>query len=288
MTSDGWRSTPMARNARLVAMSIGGGAALTVLGATAAHAGDADSVGNQSASDQGQTLVVTPGSDPTVAGINGSVGNGGAAVSNSGANRAVNEEADSTQDIQTGNAKSAGNQSHSKLDEAAASSATGGGLTLIDQGARIGNWGGALANTGLNGGGDGLVTGNADAWGNKSWTTIDQSAVVDGNGGGLRILSQAARVANLGFAVANTGANMGDAIATGNASAGGNQAETGTTQTGVLTDDLVGLATAQQVSRTRNRGLGIANTGFNLTLGDDSDGYASVLQNGVLTEDPEP
>jgi hypothetical protein len=285
MSSDGWRSTPMARNARLVAMSIGGGAALTVLGATAAHAGDADSVGNHSASDQGQTLVVTKDSDPTIAGITGSVGNGGVAASNSGANRAVNEDADSTQTIHTGNAKSAGNDSQSKLNQSAVSSATGGGLTLIDQGARIGNWGGALANTGFNDGGDGLVTGNADAWGNRSWSTIDQSAEVKGEGGGLRILSQAARIANLGFAVANTGANMGDAITTGNASAGGNQAQTGTTQTGILTDDLVGMATAQQVSRTRNRGLGVANSGFNSTTGDDSTNLASVLQNGELTED---
>jgi hypothetical protein len=296
---DDRRSTPVARGAKLLALSIGGGAAITLLGASAAHAqdagsfgGDATAAGNQSTNDQGQSLSVTPGSDPTVATIDGSVANGGAAGSNSGRNEAVNTEADAddavTQTVKSGNATSAGNQSQSKLNQSATSSATGGGLTVIDQGARIRNWGGALADTGFNSG-DGTVSGNADAWGNRSWSSIDQSALVNDASGTTRLLSQSARITNLGLAVAETGHNVGDAITSGNASAGGNEAHSSTGQSGVITGDVIGTATAEQVSRTRNRGLGVANTGFNQTTGDDSTNVAEVFQNGVLVEqDPEP
>lgn len=296
---DGARSTPTARGAKLLALSLGGGAVITLLGATAAHAqdagsqgGNATSTGNQADNDQGQTLLVTPGSDPTVADVHGSVGNAGAAGSNSGANNAVNTDADTedevTQTVQSGNATSAGNQSQSKLHQAATSSATGGGLTVIDQGARIRNWGGALADTGFNSG-DGTVSGDADAWGNRSWSSIDQSALVDDASGTTRVLSQSARITNLGLALAETGNNVGDAITTGNASAGGNDAHSATTQDGVITGDVIGNATVDQRSRTRNRGLAFANTGFNQTTGDDSTNLAQVFQNGVLVEeDPEP
>ncbi|MCU1498332.1 MAG: hypothetical protein JWM47_2285 [Acidimicrobiales bacterium] len=292
---DGSRSTPMGRGAKLLALSLGGGAALTLMGATAAHAqdagsqgGNATSTGNQSSNDQGQTLLVTPGSDPTVADIHGSVGNGGAAASNSGGNNAVNTSADPddavTQTVKSGNATSAGNQSQNKLNQSATSSATGGGLTVIDQGARIRSWGGALADTGFNSG-DGTVSGNADAWGNRSWSSIDQSALVNDASGTTRIVDQHARITNLGLALAETGQNVGDGITTGNASAGGNDAKSATAQSGLVTGDVIGNATVEQGSRTRNRGLGVANTGFNQTTGDDSTNLAQVFQNGVLAEE---
>jgi hypothetical protein len=290
---------PVARGAKLLALTIGGGAALTLLGATAAHAQDAGSYGgnatasgNQSASDQGQTLNVTPGSDPTVATVNGTVDNGGAAGANSGGNNATNTDADVddavTQTVKSGNATSAGNQSQNKLNQSATSSATGGGLTVIDQGARIRSWGASLADTGFNSG-DGTVSGNADAWGNRSWSTIEQSALVNDASGSTRLLSQQARLTNLGLALAETGQNVGDGITTGNASAGGNASQSSTGQSGLITGDVIGNATVEQASRTRNRGVAVANTGFNQTTGEDATNSAKVFQNGVLVEqDPEP
>lgn len=296
---DGWRATPTARGAKLLALSIGGGAAITLLGASAAHAqdatshgGDATATGNHSASDQGQTMLVTPGADPTIGGVRGTVNNGGAAAANSGVNNAVNTDASTdspvSQTVTSGNATSAGNQSKSKLDQSATSSATGGGLTLIGQDAHIGNWGGALADSGFNSG-DGTVSGNADAWGNRSDSWITQMALVNDGSGVTRLLTQQARVQNLGLALAETGQNVGDQITTGNASAGGNAAQTGTTQDGLVTGDTIGNATVEQASRTRNRGRAFANTGFNQTTGDGSVNDAKVFYNGVLIdEDPEP
>ena len=185
--------------------------------------------------------------------------------------------------------RSAGNQSKSKLDQAATSSATGGGLTVIGQDAHIGSWGGAFADSGFNSG-DGTVSGNADAWGNRS----DQLDRPDGPGrttraAVTRIVTQEARVRNLGLALAETGQNMGDMITTGNASAGGNQSQTGTTQDGLITGD---------IDRQRHRRPGLAHPqprpgvrqhGFNQTTGDGSTNDAKVFQNGVLVEeDPEP
>ena len=275
--------------ARLVALSIGGGAAITLLGAGAAHAQDATSTGNQSATDGSQTLVIDKGSDPTTANINGTVANNGAAAANSGGNSFNNTDTDLSNNIQPGNATAGGNRSQSKLDQGARSAASGGGLTVIDQDGSIGNRGAAFADTGFNHDGDGIFTGDAFAWGNDSWSMLYQRADVTDTGGSTRLVLQDAGIRNGGLAVAETGQNSGDSNRTGDASASGNQSQTGTTQTGEVTGSSIGAATLDQRSRTRNRGRAFANTGGNTTTGDDSTNEAIVTQNGVITaQDPEP
>jgi hypothetical protein len=274
---------------RLLALSIGGGAAITLLGAGAAHAQDATSTGNQATTDGTQALVVTPGSDPTIGTIHGGVANGGAAASNTGVNRIENTEADTTAAITPGSATSGGNRSTSRLDQGARSSATGGGLTLLDQGATIGNLGGAVADTGFNANGDGIASGDAVAWGNTSGSSGSQWLDVTGSSGALRLAGQHLSVSNGGLALAETGQNSGDAITTGRASGSGNESQSTTTQQGEVNSSSLAAATLEQRSRTRNRGLAVANTGANQTTGDGSDGQATVIQNGVITsQDPEP
>jgi hypothetical protein len=262
---------------------------MTLLGAGAAHAQDATSTGNQSNTDGAQTLVVPRGSDPTTADLHGTVRNDGAAAANSGANSIVNTDPDLTGNITPGSATAGGNRSQSHLDQGAVASASGGGLTVIDQDASIGNRGAAFADTGFNHDGDGIHTGNATAWGNTSGSWLSQWAYVTDSSGSTRLVTQDARIANGGLAVAETGQNTGDSNTTGNASASGNESQSGTTQRGEVTGSSIGAATLEQRSRTRNRGRAFANTGFNSTTGDDSTNEAIVTQNGVITDqDPEP
>lgn len=251
------------RIAGLAALSMTGGAAVVLLGGGAAHAGDAEAIGNQSGTEGSQTLVVTPDSDPTVADLDATVVNGGGAAANTGVNGS--EEVD----ITTGNASSYGNESDSRYGQSATSSGTGGGLTIIDQDAGIANVGVAVADTGFNDG-DAVETGDAVAWGNRSFTEIVQEILVSDASGVVRLIHQAAAVDNLGAALAETGWNTGGDITTGNASAGGNQANTTTSQGTAVTSDQLGAAALEQLSRTRNRGLGVANTGLNEAEGDDS------------------
>ena len=277
------------RVGRALAWSIGGGAALTVLGAGAAHAQDATSTGNQSSTDAAQTLVVTPQADPTTANLHGTVRNDGASAANTGANSFDNTDSDTTASITPGNATAGGNRSRSHLDQGAVSSASGGGMTVIDQDASIGNRGAAFADTGFNADGDGILTGDADAWGNTSGSWLSQWAYLSDSGGATRIVTQGASIGNGGLAIAETGQNSGDSNTTGDASASGNESQTNTTQDGAVTGSAIGAATLEQQSRTRNRGRALANTGGNQTSGDDSDNEAVVTQNGVITaQDPEP
>lgn len=248
--------------AGLAGLSLTGGAALVLLGASAASAGDAEAVGNRSGTSGTQRLEVTPGADPTVGTLDADVVNGGLAGSNTGINGAEEVE------ITTGNARSSGNESDSAYGQSARSSGRGGGLTVIDQDAGIFNLGAAGADTGVN---DGAVidTGDAVAWGNRSSTAIGQDLLVDDADAIVRVIAQGALVDNLGAALAETGWNTGGDITTGNASAGGNLATTSASQ-GVVTGDQLGAAVLEQLARTRNRGLGVANTGLNEATGDDS------------------
>ena len=275
--SDGdTRGSATARGAKLIALSVGGGAAITLLGATAAHAGDAEATGNESATKGAQQLTVTPDAPPTVGGINGTVTNLGAAGANTGVNGTDEDE------VQSGDATSSGNRAHNDLGQSAKSSGTGSGLNVIDQGAHLWSVGGAWADTGFNTGAP-VSTGQARAWGNDSWSTVHQDLVVEG-GDGIGIGSQRATIGNAGAAWAETGANTGDDITSGNASAGGNESGTSTTQTGAVSQESIGAALVQR-SRTRNLGGALANTGFNVTEGDESTNLAQVFYNGVLEDE---
>ena len=202
---DGWRSTPTARGAKRLALSIGGGAAITLLGASAAHAqdatsqgGDATATGNHSASDQGQTMLVTPGSDPTVGSIHGTVEQRRCRRRQ----QRREQRREHQQPIQRPPAVADGQRAETPPPRATSPGASStrpppprppaGASPLIGQDAHIGNWGGALADSGFNSG-DGTVSGNADAWGNRSDTWITQMALVNDGSGSTRLLTQEAQ-----------------------------------------------------------------------------------------------
>jgi hypothetical protein len=271
-------ATGTRRSAALIALSVGGGAAITVLGAGEASAGDAEANGNQSSSRTGQTLHVAEGSDPSITGLNGATSNVGVAAANTGVNGSEEVE------VQTGHARADGNQARNRLGQSASVSGSGGGLVVVDQDAHIRSWGGALADTGFN---DGAViaTGNAYSWGNRSWSDLAQDATIDGTSDALRLADQYASIGNLGGAYAETGFNVGGDVTSGNASAGGNESGTGVAQSANLTQESVGAALVEQRSRARNRGGALANTGWNEAQGDESDNLGQVFQNGELVDE---
>jgi hypothetical protein len=186
---------------RLTAISLSGGVTLALLGSTSAWAGDAEATGNASATDHSQSLTATPDSDPTIGDISGSTTNAGGAAANSGTSGGEGV------DIMTGNAKAGGNQSTSKMDQAATSSGKGGGTTVIGAHAFLLNAGGAYADTGFDDGGE-VRTGNASAWGNQSDSAVGQKIVVVDEDGQLRLVDQRVALENLGAAVAETGFNI--------------------------------------------------------------------------------
>lgn len=278
------------RATKLAAISLTGGAAISLLSPAAAFAGDASSTGNQSSTDHAQSFTATPGSDPSVSTLEGGEVNAGGAAANAGANRATGNSGDNSSDTTndeqlnadsagnesegsaantSGNASAAGNASSARLRQGAVASGTGGGLTLVGQRAFILSAGGAYADTGFNDGDD-THSGDATAWGNASDSAVDQQIVVEDQGGALRLVDQAAAVVNLGLAVAETGVNVGDAIDTGTATAGGNKSTSSQDQDATVTEAPTGPAIVDQDGLTTNAGAGIANTGWNETTGDDS------------------
>jgi hypothetical protein len=146
----------------------------------------------------------------------------------------------------------------------------------------------------------GITTGAAEAAGNVSKTTVDQAASSD-DGNGLAIAVQHTDVLNLGLAAANTGGNvaLGNAsdnlaanlqgavgliasntgsatnasngsasIKTGGAKASGNSSTTDVGQGIDIDPDGFGLVF--QAVHPINAGLGVANSGLNGAVGNDS------------------
>jgi hypothetical protein len=236
-TPYGWRA------AKLALVTVGGGVALTVAAAGTASADD-----------------VTVQNAPVV--------NAGVGVANSGGNVAVGNASDN--------------------------------VAVNAQGAA----GGLASNKGsasnISNGTAGITTGAAEAAGNVSKTTVDQAAASD-DGNGLAIAVQHTDVLNLGLAAANTGGNvaLGNAsdnlaanlqgavgliasntgsatnasngsasIKTGGAKASGNSSTTDVGQGIDIDPDGFGLVF--QAVHPINAGLGVANSGLNGAVGNDS------------------
>jgi hypothetical protein len=303
--------TPSGRFVRNLALSLSGGALLTLLGAGVAHAneagtasdgagatgtGDATAVGNHSGTQANQgTGASTGGSNLQVINQNAGVANVGVAVANTGGNIAV------------GNAS---------VNNATANQVSSGGPT----GLAVNN-----GNAGNSSNGSALInTGDAYAIGNESSTTIDQRADGSAQGalGGVLVLTQNAGVLNAGIARANTGGNIavgnasgrarqgngavlnqiaatagttgggatnsGEAtntsdgkatISTGNASAMGNRSSTTVSQAAGSGDgdgDGMGLSIITQAGGALNAGAALANTGGNRAAGNLSNSTAIV------------
>jgi hypothetical protein len=294
------------RFVRNLALSLSGGALVTLLGATAAHAqdasnagtnsagvgqtgtGDATAVGNQSGTNTTQTVTVS-GNLGTIQVINqqANVTNTGSAFANTGGNIAIGNASNNT----------------------AGATQNGVGGT----GAASNN--GQAAN-GSNGSAT-ITTGNASAIGNSSNTNINQEAHGDAHGqlGGILVINQSANVTNSGVALANSGGNgaLGNAsdnnagllqtgnlaggiaandgkatntsdgkatINTGNSSATGNKSETSVTQsaTGSAGGELGGIVLINQTSNVLNTGAAVANSGLNGAAGNLSTNGADAEQ----------
>ncbi|MDP1807877.1 MAG: hypothetical protein Q8K72_22050, partial [Acidimicrobiales bacterium] len=182
----------------------------------------------------------------------------------------ASNESDGEATVSTGWATSTGNQSGTNLDQSG--NITGGqSLVVLQQGAFVLNAGRGLADSGHNDGGP-ISTGNAWALGN--WSENDIAQVADATSGvSLLVIDQLSLTANLGDGRANSGHNTGD-VSTGNATSTGNQSRNTHSQNTVADGDTLSAAVIEQNQRTRNRGLGVANSGFNsgdAGEGDDTD-----------------
>ena len=175
------------------------------------------------------------------------------------------------------------------------------GLAIADSGMN------SVSGSGQTGSGGGIDTGGASAIGNDSLTSIDQQAIALGSGGATLNITQRATVLNLGFALANSGLNeisgvagsmlaasdeQDDAlaeelfamllpallesygygvgsgsVATGDATAIGNQSETYVQQVARATASGDGTATIDQDVVVANVGAAGANTGGNVLGG---------------------
>lgn len=305
-TGDDLDRTTSGRFVRNLALSLGGGALVTLLGASAAQAqdaadagtdsagtgaaqsGDANAVGNQANTNTTQTVTVS-GNLGTIQVINqqANVSNVGGAVANTGGNIAI------------------GNASNN--------SATGD-QTGTSAGGPASNSG--EASNGSNGTAS-ITTGHATAIGNQSNTTINQTAHGEAHGqlGGILVINQDAVVTNSGVALANSGGNLalGNAsqndaglvqsansdagiasnsgaaantsdgkatIATGGASATGNKSDTAVIQsaTGSAGGAMGGLVIIDQDAFVLNTGAAVANTGLNGAVGNVSGNTAGLNQ----------
>jgi hypothetical protein len=293
------------RFVRNLALSLSGGALLTVVGAAVASAdevgtssdgagvtgtGDATAVGNSSGTSTNQGVAPSGGaSNPAVVTQTATVPHVGIAVANTGGNVAVGNGSANTDD---------GTQT-----------AEGGAVATSNSG-RVGNVSDGTAV---------IRTGDAAAYGNVSTTSIDQGAH-----GALGILtSQDAFVVNAGVGVADTGLNSatgntsvntagfvqtatnpnglatnsasstnasnGSAtIVSGAASATGNKSETWIDQTagGTGDDDHGGLLVIDQLGIVANVGAALANTGGNLAVGNASTNDATGnIQTATIAPD---
>jgi hypothetical protein len=291
------------RFVRNVALSLSGGALLTLLGAGAAHAqdastqsaglgatgtGDATALGNHSGSTttQGGTISGAQGSVQVIT-QTGGINNNGVAVANTGGNTATgNSSTNSANALQNGQG--------------------GAGAAVNNGQAANGSNGIAF-----------VTTGNASAVGNESSTTLTQTTSARGALGGILVLTQDSTVTNSGRAFAGTGgndatgndssndagldqgfligmglgSNSGKAtndsdgratIATGNASAMGNVSESSVTQSSNGAaggdDGAGGLILIPQTAEITNRGRARATTGGNDATGNESTNGVDVFQ----------
>lgn len=153
--------------------------------------------------------------------------------------------------IVTGNAGSTGNQATNNTQQVLNADDTGGQPVVVDQTNDTFNIGIAVSNTGLN-----LGVGNIS----QNEVGVDQTADADTTGAGDAIAINTANLSN------NT--NGSSSIITGNANALGNNAINNAVQ--VVDADGSDLVVVDQTLTTVNFGLGFANSGLNLGVGNFS------------------
>jgi hypothetical protein len=277
ISSDVRDRVPSGRFVRNLALSLSGGALLTLLGAGVAHAneagtasdgsgtagtGDATAVGNRSGTQATQGgQASTSGSNLQIVNQNAGVANVGVAVANTGGNVAV------------------GNSSNNVATAAQVSNGGPLGLSVNN-----GNASNASDGHGF------IQTGDAYAIGNESGTTIDQrfDASAHGSLGGVLVLTQNAGVANIGIGVANTGGNR--ALGNGSGDTGtpraGNSA--GLLQDALNTSDLGGGATNSGSASNDSNGKAVISTGNASATGNRADTKVSQVAGSGDGDGPDP
>ena len=243
------------RALRLLAFSLGGGVALAIAMARSASAdevvvqdAEVTNVGAGVANSGGNVAVGnasdnTASTDQTATGL---VASNAADTSNT---------SDGTATISTGSANAVGNDSSTAVAQSTTGD-DGAGLTVAVQDADVTNAGAGVANSGLN-----AAVGNASD--NAATTTQSATGLVASNA-----------------ADTSSSSNGTATIATGAANATGNESHTAIAQT-TSAGDGAGLLVAVQDSDVVNVGLGVANSGLNLALGNVSDNEATTDQTAL-------
>jgi hypothetical protein len=186
----------------------------------------------------------------------------------------VGNSSDGTALVGTGDATAAGNTSSTTIDQSLGGRASGGGVVLGTQAGGVANLGLGVANSGAN-----AAVGNAST---NTATAVGTSSVASGTG-------TPASFAALGPVVASNqqhadNASDGEAcVCTGNATASGNVSQT------TLDQDLDqstagGLVLLTESGGVLNAGIGVANSGLNLALGNISTNTATAVQTSTIND----
>jgi LPXTG-motif cell wall-anchored protein len=173
----------------------------------------------------------------------------------------------------TGNAVASGNVSTTNLVQDLDTS-TGSGLVVLTQAGGVLNAGVGLANSGLN-----LAIGNiSDNAADATQTSTINDALDPNDVVGPQVAHNGGGANN-----ASDGAGL---VGSGNAKATGNQSTTNFVQAADVDSD---LAIATIAGGTTNTGLGLANSGLNLGIGNASTNRAHLIQNadgaGIVSND---
>ena len=222
-------------------------------------------IGNASLQNQAQTFQAATVTENGLGGIDADdVVASNSAVSSSSSNGSAS--------IDTGAANSIGNTGTTTVAQTADFNSDGSGFALVDQSATQLNFGIGISNTGLNG-----AVGNASA---NNAALVDQTAAVEENGIGS---IEADDVVAANTASTNVNSDGDATIRTGAASAIGNASRTTFIQTTDVNTDS-GFALVDQVATETNIGIGIANTGGNLAIGNTSTNTAGANQTATVSE----
>jgi hypothetical protein len=176
-----------------------------------------------------------------------------------------------TAEIGTGNATGIGNKSETNISQSANSAIDGGnGFIVPIQTADVDNIGVGIANTGGN-----AAVGNI---------TDDQIAIVPQLALGVALGAGDDIAVGGNFGQASNSAHGYAAIGTGNATATGNDAVTGIAQSSAsyIGPAAVGFIVPIQTADVDNIGVGIANTGLNVALGNINDDQIAIVPQAAL------
>ena len=244
-------------------------AAVVNAGVGVANSGGNTAVGNASSNNANtiqSTEIATDNAGPTSLIAGTVVGSNNGEASNT---------SDGLATISSGDAAATGNESSTNLRQEANGAIDGNGAILNTQLGLVTNTGVGIANSGDN-----------DAIGNDSDNNADLEQDVDiasDNADEIDVIAGIITASNDGTA---SNASDGEAnITTGKASAAGNRSQTVLAQNADGDIDGLGLKLNTQVGAVVNAGVGVANTGGNLAVGNTSENDAELDQDVEIASD---